>query len=208
MIKFLAGIAVVAAVAVSCFLLWRHEQAAMPAPLNRVHQSLAGDCRYCHEPWKGPAAERCLGCHAFGDVSRLSPLIRFHQAEILCPSCHREHKGVNGDISRMQHELLNPDLLCSQCHLDPHREKFGQNCRGCHGISTFEVDNWEHPEPTARDCAKCHRPPASHQDPVFWERIVSGHFTGSEPSRQVDGQDCYVCHVTHDWRVLLMKHEF
>jgi hypothetical protein len=100
--------------------LFSQEQAAEPGALTPVHQENAV-CGDCHLPWEGVDDSSCLGCHSFTDTDTFSirPAIRFHEAEKHCLVCHSEHRGRQGNISRMDHTLLNPDLLCSTCHLDP-----------------------------------------------------------------------------------------
>lgn len=185
--------------------LFSREQAAEPGALTAVHQENAV-CGDCHLPWQGVDDSSCLGCHSFTDTDTFSirPAIRFHEAEKHCLVCHTEHRGRQGNISRMDHTLLNPDLLCSICHLDPHEQLFGEDCRECHGISTWSVAGFRHPPAEKHQCSRCHRAPLSHQDPDFWQRMVTRHNVRVGKKETLSADECWKCHVLHDWRHLKM----
>jgi hypothetical protein len=103
----------------------------------------------------------------------------------------------------MDHTLLHPNLACSRCHLDPHEELFGEHCRDCHAISTWRVAGYRHPSRENGQCAKCHNPPMSHRDDAFWKRIQQRHYKRAGENIP-EPASCSECHVTHDWRHLMM----
>ena len=188
------------------FSIWLYgfDKAAEPGSLNMVHADIS-DCMDCHIPWQGVTDRMCLQCHEFEDAEALNPRIRFHTAEANCLHCHSEHRGTNGNIAEMNHTILNGNLACTACHYDPHEKLFGENCRNCHRISTWTVQGYRHPSADIANCNRCHRPPYSHLDPQFWEKIKS-----SRPGRQtIDSpKDCRRCHTTHAWAHLQMEHKF
>jgi len=193
------------AVGMIVFSIWlfSQEQAAEPGALKPVHEENAV-CSDCHLPWQRVDDSSCDGCHSFTDTFSLRPEIRFHEAEEHCLDCHSEHRGRTGNISRMDHTLLNPDLLCSTCHLDPHEQLFGEDCRACHGISTWSVAGYRHPPVDRQECNRCHRAPLSHQDLEFWQRIEKRHNIRVGDIGDLTPTECWKCHVIHDWQHLKM----
>ena len=183
--------------------LFFQEKEAEPGALRLVHEDNTV-CSDCHQPWRPVDDSACVGCHSFPDDFSLRPAIRFHTAEEHCLDCHTEHRGRSGNISRMDHTLLNPDLHCSTCHLDPHEQLFGEDCRACHEISTWSVAGYRHPSAERHECSRCHRAPLSHQDPEFWPRIQKGHTVSIGQKEDVKPADCWKCHVLHDWRHMKM----
>ena len=72
-----------------------------PGPLSRAHAKLEGSthCLDCHDPEKGVAADKCLGCHkplqervAAGKGLHARPEYRD------CKTCHVEHQGVEYEL--------------------------------------------------------------------------------------------------------------
>lgn len=85
-----------------CWIAWGsiHDPEAMWAPgnLSQAHAK-AASCAQCHEPFHGPSAAKCSGCHseewfmqgATLDVGqRHSGFIRDQRS---CLMCHTEHHG-------------------------------------------------------------------------------------------------------------------
>jgi hypothetical protein len=198
---FILIIAVTAGVSL---FLW--DEAAKPGSLGSPHAQFSS-CTICHDPWQGVSDSSCQQCHFFGNVKTMEPTIRFHATGKHCLKCHMEHQGRKGPVSVMDHTLLNPNLACTSCHFDPHSGLFGSTCRECHGIRTWNIKGFQHPSQDRKVCNRCHRPPESHGFPEFKQRILEGHekiFPGDETSTI---EDCWRCHLTDDWRPLLMAHE-
>ncbi len=187
-------------------VLFYSEEAAQPGPLRKVHAELA-TCSSCHEPWKGARNSACRQCHFFGNVQKLRPELLFHEAKRHCLECHTEHQGRKGDIADMDHTLLHPDLQCSRCHLDPHAGLFGENCRECHGIASWTIESFQHPSRERKKCRRCHQAPRSHHDPGFKTRILQTHEQVFPGGDTIVIEDCWRCHITQDWRHLLMSHD-
>ncbi|MFP3983109.1 MAG: hypothetical protein ACLFV2_05400 [Desulfurivibrionaceae bacterium] len=203
--KILSGLVLLLA-AGGATALFYSEEAAKPGPLLEIHGQLA-TCETCHQPWKGVSDSACRQCHFFSSVRRLRPAIRFHEAGRHCLQCHTEHQGRKGQIAAMDHTLLHPDLLCSQCHFDPHGGLFGQNCRECHGITGWNIESFQHPSRERKDCRRCHKAPQSHRASGFKKRILQTHERVFPDEEAIVIKDCWRCHITHDWRHLLMEHE-
>jgi hypothetical protein len=173
--------------------LFSYDEAARPGPLSPSHAEL-GDCMYCHVPWKGVSEKQCLECHDFSDAEPLPRVLRFHEAKAKCLRCHQEHGVFEIGISRMDHTVLNEALLCTMCHFDAHRGRFGEACRECHRISTWKIAGYRHPSGERRDCARCHKPPAFHTDKRYWQVILQS--TGVKDETP---QDCWRCHTVNHW---------
>lgn len=184
--------------------LFFYEAAAEPGELSRVHRESA-QCQDCHQPWKGVDDDQCLECHTFDNVNALRPAIRFHEEERYCLRCHREHRNPETPVSAMDHTLLNGNLKCTICHLDPHGGLFGANCRECHGLGNWKVPGFKHPDPEKENCSRCHRPPRSHQGEHYRQIILGFHLRNQPEVKDVPATECWRCHVTHDWRHLKMS---
>lgn len=192
------GILLVVGIAVALFF---YDGAAEPGRLSTAHEQV-GDCTACHVPWRGVSDEQCLGCHHMTDTAFSRKEIRFHREGQYCLACHKEHQMAGGSISTMEHAILNDALLCTRCHFDRHDGLFGSRCRQCHGIRTWRIASYRHPAQHRRDCIRCHRPPASHDDADFWRLIVK-----DMPEQKVSAEDCWRCHTIYHWRHLTMEHE-
>ena len=190
------------------FSIWLYafDQAAEPGALSSAHQFIS-DCKTCHVPWQGVTERMCLQCHYFEDVSVLKPQIRFHGARKHCLDCHNEHRGRGADISAVDHTIFNGELSCTQCHFEAHDNKFGDNCRACHGIRTWEIDGFRHPPREKRDCHRCHATPASHIETAFWDKILEGHSQGAYRVEKPMVKECWRCHTTHRWGHMMMGHD-
>ncbi len=77
--------------------------AAHARAVNDRGQSIANDCRACHDPWRGVTDARCQTCH--GRMVHA----RKQVAPPPCASCHAEHRGATTLASI-------PDSRCVACH--------------------------------------------------------------------------------------------
>ena len=82
--------------------------------ISNVHKFFATDCARCHQDlFVATRDSACLDCHA--DVQHhVAPAARTHPAwdALTCTSCHREHQGAEGVITRS-------NKLCTDCHAQP-----------------------------------------------------------------------------------------
>jgi len=180
--------------------LFLYDDAAEPGPLSPYHEDVQA-CTACHRPWHGVSDEQCLECHDAPDKTAVRREIRFHEERKNCLVCHREHRMLGTTISRMDHTILNEKLMCSQCHFDRHDGLFGENCRQCHGITSWRVQGYRHPGAGRIDCFKCHKPPGSHYDVRYWSLIVK-----DMSQESIAPEDCWQCHSIYHWRELKMAH--
>jgi len=186
--------------------LFYSEDAAQPGNLIKAHARL-NSCTICHEAFQGVTDAKCRQCHYFSNVKKLPPALRFHEERRHCLECHTEHQGRKGRIASMDHRLLHQDLTCARCHHDPHFGLFGQRCRQCHGIESWNIASFIHPEREQKQCARCHVAPKSHRAAEFKKHILESHERVYPGEKEIVIRECWRCHVTADWRHLLMEHE-
>lgn len=140
------------------------------------HASLATRCGSCHPaPWSGATTgERCLECHTDIQAERRdSSALHARLGDAGgCLSCHTEHLGPRGNLTRFDvrgdaHDALGFSLAahretaegarfgCFDCH-ESGRWRFQQaRCESCHreyqpGFVATHAKDW------GRDCVACH----------------------------------------------------
>ena len=153
-----------------------------PGGVEPGHLGLAGDCFACHVPFRGAAAEKCIGCHAVADIGArttkgvpLSPphaKAGFHRGLLAtdCVACHAGHRGplLARDANQsFSHELLPAAARgqCATCHTAPaslvHRDA-GSNCLSCHTETAWRPATFDHSRffrlggEHDAPCATCH----------------------------------------------------
>ncbi len=114
-----------------------------PGSSLSAHERFGAACQLCHDPFNGPAEEKCVGCHEMAlryDTHSKKILARPVKAVIpegmkslRCLDCHKEH-SVSGE-----HRYSGPVDLCGKCHKPPklsasHKNYSEQTCRSeaCH----------------------------------------------------------------------------
>lgn len=119
---------IAATIAILAAILIPH-RSYQPAPVMSAHAKLVGQCAACHQPWHGPANDRCITCH--GDIADVNPHGGFdvtsdtgliagrklfvigRDTEITCLSCHTEHQGGVVDLN------ATATFNCTWCHKHP-----------------------------------------------------------------------------------------
>jgi hypothetical protein len=173
-----------------------------PGPLSRAHAKLEGSthCLDCHDPEKGVAAGKCLGCHkplqervGAGKGLHARPDYRD------CKTCHVEHQGVEYELvwwgkagkkafdhAQTGHPLAGKHqaLSCEQCHKT--RSYLGNvtDCASCHK----DEHRGQFP---ARACSSCHTEQAWKPAPGFDHARTSWPLTGRHAP-----VSCEKCHTT------------
>jgi thioredoxin reductase len=180
-IGFIAvAIALVAAVLVP-------HKSYQPGALMSAHANLRGQCAACHQPWHGPANQRCIACH--GDIADVNPhggydvtsdsgLISGHKLftigrdnELTCMSCHTEHRGSIVDLN------ATATFNCAWCHqhtsigtVDEHNVAVMKRGATAHAEFAQPFNHFEHKlliqshvpvMPDGFKCESCHVVPAT-----------------------------------------------
>jgi thioredoxin reductase (NADPH) len=188
------------AIVLFAFLLARRSSYE-PGEVMAAHDNLRGQCASCHQPWHGPASDRCVACH--GDIADVNPhggydvtndtgLINgrtlhylTRDNEITCLSCHTEHRGRVVDLNN------TATFNCAWCHQHPSIDGVDEHQtpimkRGATARTAFvkQFNHYEHkllivshypPYPGGFKCESCHEvPPTLSQNP---DRM-SFHWTG------------------------------
>ncbi len=153
-----------------------------PGALMSAHANLGGQCAACHQPWHGPANDRCIACH--GDIADVNPhggydvtsdsgLITGHKLfvvgdnELTCMSCHTEHRGRVVDLN------ATATFNCAWCHKHP---------------SIAEVD--EHTVAVMKRGATAHPEFAQPFNHFEHKLLIASHLPAIP-----DGFKCESCHV-------------
>jgi len=161
-----------------------------PGPLSRPHAELEGStrCAACHDPGRGVAASKCLGCHK-ALSARISAGQGLHARSEYrdCKTCHVEHQGVDYELVWWG--------KAGRGAFD-HRQT-GHALEGAH---------------TSLDCRRCHKASLNRQKEslaashVDLERTYLGLGTTcvschADPHRgQLAGRECVSCHSQAAWR--------
>lgn len=141
-----------------------------PGDLSRYHVDKAG-CMSCHEPFQGPTAARCIGCHSERSFKNraTSASATWHRdlvaQQTACTACHTEHRGGLGHITE-------------QTKMNPHGELVfratgASSCTACHEIGArgaakltlrdvsivrrlYEKGRGAHQRGSMAECLACH----------------------------------------------------
>lgn len=195
----------------------------------RSYLGQASDCLACHrDEHQGQLGSDCATCHdarawtpaRFDHDATRFPLTGAH-ATTRCAACHKpelprpaEGRFVVDDAPAAGAARFKPlaSARCTDCHRDPHEDRLGPDCGGCHSTESFQIRSGSFDHGRTRypltgahrqvACADCHkgaeparrRPPfpecsACHQDPH-----------GGQFSRTGRAQACADCHDTERFR--------
>lgn len=166
---------------------------------TRSFLGLSQNCASCHrDPHKGQFGTRaCTSCHAmtawkppslFTHAKTSFPLTGKH-AQLACAKCH-----ANGVYRPIKHQR------CTDCHKDPHANRFGPTCTNCHSTSAFKPVNFDHAMVPKQPCTNCHKDPHANR---FGQNCANCHSTSSFKAVKFDHsripkQPCVNCHKSRD----------
>jgi len=163
------------------------------------------DCISCHtDVHKGKLGDNCTQCHGYDnwgtivyDHNNSDFILRGRHLDVSCEECH-QHGVFEGTPSN-----------CYDCHLDPHEEKFGQQCELCHSEDDWLLIHYNHDFSgysligvhAQAECSTCHP-----QDQVLGTPTDcigchrTDYETAIEPNHQAAkfGIDCEECHKNSD----------
>jgi DmsE family decaheme c-type cytochrome len=180
-------------------------------------------CQGCHENedlllWTGSSHQQedltCNDCHSVHQPDTLA--LDDDASQQLCLNCHTQVRAQLHLPSR--HPIAEGKTACIDCHnphggtgdADLHQVTLNDNCFSCHQDKRGPF-LWEHP-PAAEDCALCHRPHGSVNEPLLNARgpalCQQCHAAAFHPSvpygseglpsgsanQNVLGKNCMNCH--------------
>jgi hypothetical protein len=177
-----------------------------------TYMGVKPECLTCHVDYHlNTLSASCLNCHgsetfktvpAFSHEDARFKLAGKHK-NVECVKCHN-FETINGN--KFQEFRGVAYASCTDCHKDPHQNKFGQNCRQCHsevsfttikGISNFDHNKTNFPlidRHLAVDCKSCHK--MNVTDPLKHDRCTDCHSDYHKGQFAKNGilPDCSECH--------------
>lgn len=178
------------------------------------HAELGHRCGACHPiPLSGRTmSQLCVECHT-GIAAQRADSTSLHgslEGSGACLTCHTEHRGPDGEITRFA-GIGAPGFLRE------HVETWGSTCEACHrganrlGRRSFQHDSTGYPltgEHRRVDCAGCH---AGARSLVGFRDAPSDcaacHIR-DDRHRGGFGRDCAACHETTSWAGARFEHAF
>jgi hypothetical protein len=183
------------------------ERLVMPGPVIAGHADLEDDCSNCHKAFvAGEQTALCLDCHT-EIATDVTARQGFHgalakaQGQLVCKTCHTEHKGRDADIVGFNPDAFDHDLTdfplrgahggvdCAACHKagKPFRDA-ASTCVACHG------EQQPHRQRLGDDCAGC------HDEQRRWLDVRFDHSKTEFPLRGAHTDVvCASCHVDEVW---------
>ncbi|MBT8256055.1 MAG: cytochrome c family protein, partial [Bacteroidia bacterium] len=173
------------------------------------------DCKACHsDPHNNQLPGTCNQCHTETSFStfigkrnfnhnRTGFELRGSHRSIDCFACHRSNTGLAG---LFQDQVSGDENNCVQCHVDPHENKFGQDCSKCHAEESFfllkDMEFFDHNvtdyplegKHTTVDCKACHIERFSA--PLDFSACMNCHtdYHNGEFAENGVSPDCAQCH--------------
>jgi hypothetical protein len=197
-------------------------------PNATAQEGLSTECTACHfDEHRGETGKKCNRCHnetSFKKPEYFShyavwPLEGAHQ-KVACEKCHKKTTDSNYNPKAFPkprsdtylHRKPVAHASCTDCHQDPHRDRFGTDCLSCHNM-----DSWNLSEPpkdkTFHDktgfplkgrhrfvpCARCHpkgKDGKTRLKPVAHDRCYNCHPNAHPdiPDEEMKKKDCTSCH--------------
>lgn len=186
------------------------------------HRGQSGnDCQKCHDAsaWK-PAK-------GFDHAKTEYPLTGLH-AKVACAKCHPKVTDPSGKgtfpagVSATYLKLKPlPFKACTDCHKDPHQNRFGPACTDCHVVEGWKIvkprgeaagfhDKTRYPLKGAHvqvACKSCHPTPAGQKKPIFkplpFAACTDCHWDahlGQMGKKGTPQAWCDRCHVVQGWQ--------
>jgi hypothetical protein len=169
------------------------------------------ECLNCHADYhQKTLSPVCLNCH---NPNSFKPASGFNHADTKFPlvgkhtivDCSKCHKIALTDGKKYQ-EFKVITFTCANCHKDPHKNQFGQNCIQCHSEESFQivkgVKGFDHNKTDFRleekhlgvNCKACHK--TKFTDPLKHELCTDCHadYHKSQFVKNGISPDCSKCH--------------
>jgi len=179
-----------------------------------TYLGLRRECLTCHDDYHQQTLQAtCSDCHnneTFTPASKFNhsttafQLTGKHQT-LTCADCHAitSRNGV-----KFQEFANIPHSRCTDCHRDPHLNKFGQKCQDCHSTTSFHnimgMAGFNHSKTgfplenrhADLKCSSCHKRHLT--DPLKHEKCTDCHedYHSGDFIKQGIVQSCSYCHST------------
>jgi len=178
-----------------------------------TYLGLGTSCLSCHQDYHQESlSSDCMACH---DMDQFAPASKFQHSKtkfplegkhqkVDCDQCHKI-EIVNGE--RFQNFKGLEFKTCTACHIDVHKNKFGNKCTECHSVNSFRslnaLNNFDHNRSNFKlegkhknvDCKTCHT--GSYTKPIAHKRCSNCHQDIHEGQFRKNNQspDCKLCHT-------------
>lgn len=170
------------------------------------------ECLSCHADYhQKTLSSDCLSCHS-PDTFKPAPKFSHDKTNFrlvgkhLTVDCSKCHKVEMTGGKKFQ-DFRIPNYYCSNCHKDPHQNKFGQSCNQCHNEDSFEVvkgvKGFDHNKTDfkledkhlAVNCKACHK--TKFTDPLKYKLCTDCHADYHRKQFVKNGvsPDCSQCHT-------------
>lgn len=179
-----------------------------------TYEGLNTSCLTCHDDYhRQTLSSNCLLCH---DENSFKPVTKFNhdQARFKLAGKHRTtecqkcHKVEMPGGKKFQEFRGIPFANCTDCHKDPHKNQFGQNCRQCHNEESFQavkgINSFDHNKTKFRledkhqqvSCQSCHK--TKYTDPLKHDKCTDCHkdYHNGQFAKNGVVPDCSECHNT------------
>ena len=179
---------------------------------KKTYLGTGTECLGCHTDYhQKTLSTACLNCHnpnafvpatKFNHANAQFQLLGLHKS-VECSKCHNVEVTDGKKFQRFRGiQYAN----CTNCHKDPHENKFGQNCRQCHNEASFQVvkgiAGFDHNKTNFKlegmhanvNCKSCHK--KSFTDPLSHDRCTNCHadYHNKQFSKNGISPDCIHCH--------------
>lgn len=176
-----------------------------------TYMGVGNTCLTCHADYhQKTLSSECLTCHnseSFKPATKFSHdntnfrLVGKHM-NVDCIGCHK----VATIAGKKFQDFRSEKQSCSDCHKDPHQNKFGQNCSQCHSETSFAVINgvkgFDHNKTDYKlvdkhltvNCKSCHK--TKFTDPLKFNSCTDCHKDYHNGQLKNNGNltDCSKCH--------------
>jgi hypothetical protein len=170
-----------------------HGRAYRDNPCTQCHvEHLGKDSKLVR--WPGGARENL-------DHAQTGWALKGEHARVKCDDCHKQ-KNRRGNRT-----YLGMSTICTSCHEDPHENRFGKDCTGCHsetGWTAVRLDDFDHSRARFAlrgkhrdlECEKCHGKPRKYRGLNF----ASCTDCHEDPHQGRFSQKCDSCHSEDGWQ--------
>ncbi len=188
--------------------------------LNHTWMGLSPSCLTCHEDkHQGRFGPNCTLCHTtsawkgakideqhFDHTKTRYPLTGMHLTTA-CQKCH-----TPGDDGQPRYAGIK-FASCANCHADPHKGEFKQDCSSCHTTHTWKkssfTSSFDHSKTQFPllgkhlevNCVTCHKS-ENFKAPVEHAQCADCHKPdphSGQFAKRTDGGKCESCHTVKGW---------
>ena len=176
-----------------------------------TYMGVGTSCLACHEDYhQKTLSSDCLGCHnpdAFKPATMFSHVntkfqLKGKHGSVDCSKCHKV-ETVSG---KKFQDFRVAQYSCSDCHKDPHQNRFGQSCNQCHNEDSFQVvkgvSGFDHNKTDFKlegkhvtvNCKACHK--TKFTDPLKFKLCSDCHtdYHKKQFLKNNISPDCSECH--------------